>query len=143
MDQARKRFWIPIILSVLITPIFLFLGIASTGAGHGNYFFAQVLFPYTMLSFLLFDTITGPFIGFAFIQYILYGFIIGKGFRSGRVLRVFVLIASVHSVAVLLCFVSLGQYVRQPWMSGSRAFQTRDVHGCPEVALWERTRRHG
>lgn len=111
-DTSKKEFWISIILGFLVTPLFLFLAASSTGAGYGDYFFAQLLFPYTMLSALLFDSITGPFIVIAFIQYILYGCIIGVAFRSGRENGAVLVIGGIHSAAVILCFFTLGDFVR-------------------------------
>ena len=48
------------------------------GAGHGSYIPAIFFFPFSMLSILLFDQITIPFVIIAFIQYPLYGFLIDK-----------------------------------------------------------------
>ena len=54
-----------------------FLGLMSAGAGHGDYFLAKILFPYTLLSTAAFDRIEPPFM-FLLIQYPVYGVVIGS-----------------------------------------------------------------
>ena len=60
--MRRRKFWVPMIASLIVTPVALLMGIGSAGAGHGDYLLAIILFPYTLLSTLVFDSITPPFI---------------------------------------------------------------------------------
>jgi hypothetical protein len=100
--MMRKRsFWIPVIVSLLLTPIALLLGVGSGGAGHGDYRLAMMLFPYTMLSTFVFDSITVPFIVLAIIQFPLYGIALGYANQRGRFVRVAILFSVVHGLAWL------------------------------------------
>ena len=44
---------IPFIISLLVTPILLFLGLWSMGMGHGNYILAVLLFPFPIITMWL------------------------------------------------------------------------------------------
>lgn len=98
MIRSRK-FWIPLIASLVITPIALLLGVGSGGAGHGDYRLAMILFPYTLLSVVIFDSITAPFIILAIIQFPLYGIVLGQANEKGRLILMSILLSVVHSVA--------------------------------------------
>ena len=76
--MKSSRFIIPFVVSLVATPLFVFLALVSTGAGRGDYVWARILFPFTMLSALVFDAITAPFIVLGIIQFPLYGFLFGK-----------------------------------------------------------------
>tara|TARA_R110000868_G_scaffold37111_14_gene131624 strand:+ start:34971 stop:35249 length:279 start_codon:yes stop_codon:yes gene_type:complete len=43
----------PFLISLLFTPIALLLGYISVGLGHGDYIVATILFPYSILSFII------------------------------------------------------------------------------------------
>jgi hypothetical protein len=88
--MKKLRFWIPTMIGILATPIFLFLVLNSTRAGHGSYLSFLVFYPMSFLSLLLqtvkpddafMTTIidnasVALAIGFALIQFPLYGFVI-------------------------------------------------------------------
>ena len=96
------EFWPPIVVSLAVTPVALFVGLVSAGAGHGNYVAVKILFPYTMLSTVLFESINTPFVVLGLVQFPLYGLILGlAGQRFESVAKV---LAIVHVLAVLLCF---------------------------------------
>jgi hypothetical protein len=99
--MGTRSFWIPVIASLIVTPIALFLGVGSAGAGHGDYRLAMMLFPYTMLSTFIFDSITIPFIVLAIIQFPLYGMALGYANQRGRIWRVTILLSVVHGLAWL------------------------------------------
>jgi hypothetical protein len=105
----RSKFWKPVVLSLIATPISLFVGIASGGAGHGNYLAAKVLFPFTMLSIRAFGSITAPFVILAIIQFPLYGVIVGSANRKGKLLPYVIAVVVVHTLAALTCFGSVGE----------------------------------
>jgi hypothetical protein len=93
----------PLIIGVLLTPVCLLLAIGSGGAGHGDYFYAILLYPYTMLSALVFDSITIPFILFAVLQFPLYGALFGLAAAKERGLMAGLAIIIMHALAVALC----------------------------------------
>ncbi len=96
-------FWKPVIVSLIVTPLALLLGIGSGGAGHGDYFWAKILFPYTMLSTFLFESITAPFILLAIIQFPLYGFILAFASERKRFGSLVIVLAMAHILAAALC----------------------------------------
>jgi len=84
----------------LVTLPAALLTIASAGAGHGNYLFARVLFPYTMLlTRLTDDTVTLPLIVLGLAQFPLYGAVVGLAASTGRTV-----LTLAHLGAVVLCF---------------------------------------
>lgn len=89
------------IVSLVLTPFLLLLGVGSGGAGHGDYRLAMMLFPYTMLSTAIFDSITVPFIALAIIQFPLYGVALGYANQRGRFGWVAILLGVVHGLAWL------------------------------------------
>jgi hypothetical protein len=92
---------------VVFAPIAILLAVASGGAGHGNYGFARLLFPYPMLLTLMAGgTITAPLIVLAWAQFPVYGAATGvaalKGMKTFRVVAA--AIGIVHLIAVIACF---------------------------------------
>ena len=73
----------------------------SAGAGHGDYFLAKILFPYTLLSTAAFERIEPPFIFLTFIQYPAYGVVIGLANVHRKILLAGGTLALVHSLAVI------------------------------------------
>ena len=103
--MKSSKFIIPFLVSVLLTPVFLLAALASSGAGHGDYVWARILFPFTLLSAFLFDSITAPFIALGIVQFPFYGFLLGKANVRGQFLKYSILIALVHALAAIACFV--------------------------------------
>ena len=95
-------------ISLIVTPLFLYLGVASGGAGHGNYLLAKLLFPFTMLSTRAFGSIVAPFILLAIIQFPVYGFILGAANVRRTVFLPAIGILLLHSVAAVACFFVVG-----------------------------------
>ncbi|MCA1566138.1 MAG: hypothetical protein LC803_10975 [Acidobacteria bacterium] len=96
-----------LIIGVLLTPVCLLLAIGSGGAGHGDYFYAKLLYPYAMLSALVFDSLVIPSILFAVPQFPLYGALCGLAAGKGQMWTVGLGIMMTHALAVALCFLLL------------------------------------
>ena len=89
--MRKFRFWLPTIVGTLITPVLLFTAAVSTGAGHGSYAAAIVLYPLSIVIMVLFAGIApgdafatqtiqtismALIIGLAILQFPLYGFVL-------------------------------------------------------------------
>lgn len=98
----------PLIASLIVTPVTLLLGVGSGGVGHGDYRLAMILFPYTLLSTALFDSITPPFILLAIIQFPLYGVALGYANERGRLIPAAILLCVAHGAAVAAMFLVAG-----------------------------------
>lgn len=98
----------PFVVSLVATPLVLLAAVASAGAGHGNYLLAKILFPFTMLSTLVFGSLIAPAIVLAVFQFPFYGFILGRANVKGSLrLRAAVLLL-IHVLAVAACFILIG-----------------------------------
>jgi len=96
--------WLPAIVGLLLTPFTMLAALYSSAVGHGNYFWAIVFYPYTMLSTFVFQSITIPFILLAVLQYPIYGVLAGYGWIKGKGLRYGLGLLLVHVSALVLCF---------------------------------------
>jgi hypothetical protein len=97
-----------VITALVATPICLLLGLASGGAGHGNYLLAKILFPFTMLSTIPFGSIIVPFIVLAVAQFPAYGIILGLANGRGRGMRTAGAMLVVHALAAAACLMLIG-----------------------------------
>ena len=100
--MKKIEFWIPIIVSILFTPISLILALFSAGMGHGDYVLAKILFPFTMLSTVFLESINDLFIVVAFVQFPIYGLIITVSGK--RQFTVGVSLFAAHTLFILACF---------------------------------------
>ena len=91
-----------LLLGVVVAAPLLFICIFAAGAGHGTYLPAKIFFPITMLSCLLFSSITAPFAIFAVLQFPLYGLILGHSKSHGRSAFIRTFLISVHIALSLL-----------------------------------------
>jgi hypothetical protein len=107
--MTNPKFWRPFIASLILTPVFILLGLGSAGAGHRDYVLARILFPYTMLAALFFDTIVAPFVALAIAQFPLYGIVLGLAARGGRFLSALVFILAAHVLAAAVCFIKFSE----------------------------------
>jgi hypothetical protein len=105
------KFWLPVVLSIVITPICLLLGVASGGGGHGNYLYAIILFPFTMLSALIFNSITIPFVALAVAQFPIYGILLGRGNVRSKLPRVAIVLLMTHALFAAACFFVPGGFL--------------------------------
>jgi hypothetical protein len=95
--------WKWIFLGLIATPFALLLALWSSGAGHGDYVLAAILFPYTLWSTAAFESITSVFVVAAIVQFPLYGSILA--FAGGHRKTVAMALALTHIAAVVLCFI--------------------------------------
>jgi hypothetical protein len=49
-DAPRFGRFVPFWISLIVTPVAVFLGLVSVGAGEGNYVVATLLFPFTIIT---------------------------------------------------------------------------------------------
>jgi hypothetical protein len=106
----QPRYWLPFVVSLATTPVWVLIGLMSAGAGHGHYVFTKLLFPYTMLSTAAFDMITPPFVVIALLQYPAYGVILSLAMKKGRLLDAAVPLALLHGFTAFLAFVAASKY---------------------------------
>ncbi len=94
----------PFIACLIATPICLFLALLSGGVGHGDYLWAKILFPYSMLSTLPFESLTTASIILAIIQFPLYGVALGLANRRQKIGHVAIALIIIHIFAVIIFF---------------------------------------
>ena len=98
----------PLLISLVATPLFVLAAVGSAGAGHGSYLLAKILFPFTMLSTLVFGSIIAPAIALAVFQFPFYGFILGRENVKGTVGTRATVLLLIHLLAVASCFILIG-----------------------------------
>ena len=95
---------------ILTTPAALFIGLASTGFGHGDYVLASILFPYTSYYWRsngcsVTDThLIDFFLFLCLFQIPIYGGLIILSGKKYVMLFVAIGIIIVHSFVAYLCF---------------------------------------
>ena len=104
-----KKFWLPLIWFLAATPVCLFLGVASGGAGHGDYVLARILFPFTMLAALLPGSITTPLVVLAVAQYPFYGIILGAANVKRKLEHAALVLLGAHVLFAVACFILSGE----------------------------------
>ena len=92
------------LLGILITPVFLFVTVLAMGGGHGTYYAAKTLFPWTMMSTAATKSITQPLVALAIAQYPLYGIVLDAARAKRRSRPAALMLLAVHALAVLLAF---------------------------------------
>ncbi len=102
-------FTIPVLVSLVVTPLFLFAAAVTTGGGHGSYVLAKILFPFTMLSTVFFGSIVAPFIAIAILQFPIYGLLLGRANVKGEITRWGTGLLVIHLLVVLACFLLVGK----------------------------------
>src|SRR5262249_38380856 len=71
-------------LGILTAPPALFVVVVAAGGGHGAYWLAKTLFPWTMMSTAWTRTIAQPYVALAIAQYPLYGIVLDMARARGR-----------------------------------------------------------
>ena len=104
-EPPRKSFrGLATFLSVLATPLLLFMVVLAAGGGHGTYGLAKALFPWTMVSTAVTKSITQPFIVLGIAQYPLYGIILDCARSAGRFKPAALTLLAAHFSAMMLAF---------------------------------------
>ncbi len=108
-EYRNKQFWLfgGIVSGVLIGALAIVITVLIAGGGHGSYIPAKLFFPYTMLSTFHFGIINLPFVVLAIVQFPLYGAVIGIAGGRGKTLHVSAVIALVHLIVAVMCFLML------------------------------------
>ena len=107
--MRNYRFWVPVIASVLATPILLLLAFGSAGVGHSKSdpVLAHVLFPLPLLAIKLLGDAGIPLVLLLWAaQYPIYGVALGLAAKRGWSLAALALLALlvVHGLAVAAGF---------------------------------------
>ncbi len=109
-SMNTRRFWIPFVIFFGLTPVMLFIGLMSAGAGHGDYFLAKILFPYTLISTAMSDGIEPPFIWLAGFQYPIYGVVMGLANVRRKLIIAGGALSVLHAIAVVGAFAFANEY---------------------------------
>jgi hypothetical protein len=85
---------------------------ASAGAGHGDYLWAKIFFPFTMISSLLYQTNNAPqavnvllWIVLPIIQYPVYGVILALASQKAKTSIAAIGLCALHVIVAALNFV--------------------------------------
>ena len=102
--MKRSKQWFPVIVGLIATPLTLLLALSSAGAGHGDYFWAKIFYPYTMLSAIALKSITIPFMVVAVFELPAYGAVLGTSWSRGNLKLYSIGLLFLHTSAVITCF---------------------------------------
>ena len=91
--------------SVVIQLIAMIVVFSASGAGHGTYAPARILFPYSMLSVGFGNYIYFPYTIIGFIQFPLYGFILVGMSRTKYLKITIIALAIAHIITASICFI--------------------------------------
>lgn len=90
--------------SVLITPVAFLVAAFSVGAGDGTFIPAISIFPWSMMTTALHESVVLPALLGSFVQFPIYGVLLALGVRHGRRRAVAIGLAVLHVLAVALAF---------------------------------------
>ena len=99
-----KFFPIASLACVLATPVLLFVTVLAAGGGHGSYWLAKLLFPWTMAATAFTREIAQPFVAVAVAQYPVYGIVLDWVRSAGQLKSGMLALAGAHLAAVILAF---------------------------------------
>jgi hypothetical protein len=95
-----------VIVSIIPTFFGFLLAIMSSGAGHGDYLWAKVVFPVSMLSSIATSEITPFAIIIAALQFPVYAFVLSIAKSGKKTLYVGLAILGLHISAAVLCLMA-------------------------------------
>jgi hypothetical protein len=107
--MKTSRFVVPFLVSLFVTPPFLWVAIASAGGGHSHYLGAKILFPFALLSARIFGSVFAPLILLALVQFPLYGLMLGNANLKRQFLPCIASLLAIHTLAVAACFIFPGE----------------------------------
>ncbi len=93
--------WKPIIgavLGLVVEMPAVLLAVMSGGAGHGDYLYARLLFPFSMASTFVTGEISSAAIAAALLQFPVYGFLIGYGLTDAKRRWIIALVVLFHVI---------------------------------------------
>lgn len=100
--------WLPLFVSLFVTPVCLFLAYITVGPmGHGSFFLPKILFPYASLSLLASDNIVLTLL-LAAVQFPLYGIMLSIASTNQALGTAFSILCIIHILAVILSFMYVG-----------------------------------
>ena len=92
-----------LIIAIMLTPLMVAIAYLSAGFGHGNYIWAKILFPYTMIFAMIIGEISKYLIALMIAQFPIYGLILGIASLKDKCLKTALFMAAIHSSSVLAC----------------------------------------
>jgi hypothetical protein len=92
------------LLSTLFTPILAVVVVVAAEGGHGSYYLAKMLFPYTMASTAFTSYITRPIVCLGVLQFPAYGLILDWARSTGRQGQYAIAFVGIHLGFVALAF---------------------------------------
>lgn len=107
LKVKRQYKWLPLLLTLLLTPPCLLIAMVSGGVGHGDYTPAILLFPYATLFLALYERFAGFAlfaVSFAIgvllavIQFPVYGYVVSIYRWKGRTTAALVCLALLHAI---------------------------------------------
>jgi hypothetical protein len=103
----------------------LLVAVWATGAGHGTYLPAKILFPFAMLAGVFGHSITLFYAVLAVLQFPVYGLILGAAFRSSRFVLCVIILSLVHFgvAAVDICMPLDESFALKPQRASNQAFE--------------------
>jgi hypothetical protein len=107
--MKTPRFFVPLLVSLVVTPPFLWVAIASVGGGHGHYLGAKILFPFALLSARILGSAFASLILLALVQFPLYGLMLGKANVKRQFLPCLATLLAIHTLATAACFIFSGE----------------------------------
>ena len=102
--SPRARGTLILLGSLLVGLVAMFVAVHSTGGGHGSYFLAKALFPFTMLSASPSTGLPAWALAVALLQFPAYGAALASGTLRGSIGRAALLVGAVHLLAALVAF---------------------------------------
>ena len=100
--REAARLWIPTLIGAALTAALIPLCVVLAGAGHGIYAPMIFCFPYSMLLAAVHQSIIQPHIVLAFVQYPVYGALVGRALSRPNPWRVGFGLAAVHTATAAI-----------------------------------------
>lgn len=105
-----KHLWLPFAIGLLLTAVLFYFGIIFSKGGDRT--FSLIFFPYTSLLELIPHRDSGGpgrVLGYSifFLQYPIYGLLLGSAFQRGDFYRWLLIILAAHILLSIICFATL------------------------------------